>query len=57
MAYGRRQLNLAVLANGTVLVTGGNSSGATLVDMNAGVYPAELWNPATGNWKTLASCP
>ena len=23
--------------------------------MNAGVYPAELWNPATGSWKTLAS--
>ena len=55
MAFGRRQHNLTVLADGTVLATGGNSSGAPLVDMNAGVYPAELWNPATGNWKTLAS--
>jgi galactose oxidase-like protein/Kelch motif protein len=55
MAYGRRQHNLTVLADGTVLATGGNSSGADLVDMNAGVYPAELWNPATGDWKTLAS--
>jgi hypothetical protein len=55
MAYGRRQNNLAVLADGTVLVTGGNSSGATLVDLKAGVYPAELWSPATRKWTTLAS--
>ena len=55
MAYGRRQHNLTVLADGTVLATGGNSSGASLVDLNAGVYPAELWNPATGQWRTLAS--
>src|SRR6476661_7845398 len=55
MANGRRQFNLTVLADGTVLATGGNSSGASLVALNAGVYPAELWNPATGNWKTLAS--
>ena len=48
MAYGRRQHNLTVLADGTVLATGGNSSGAPLVDLNNGVYPAELWNPATG---------
>jgi hypothetical protein len=55
MAYGRRQNNLTVLANGQVLVTGGNSSGAQLVDLNAGVYPAELWHPASGQWTTLAS--
>ena len=55
MAYGRRQHNLTVLADGTVLATGGNSSGATLVDLNNGVYPAELWNPATGTWRTLAA--
>jgi hypothetical protein len=55
MAYGRRQHNLTVLADGTVLATGGNSSGAELVDMNNGVYPAELWNPATGQWQTLAA--
>ncbi len=54
MAYGRRQHNLTVLADGTVLATGGNSSGAFHVDMNAGVYPAELWDPATGLWTTLA---
>ena len=55
MEYGRRQHNLTVLADGTVLATGGNSSGESLVDMNAGVYAAELWDPATGQWQTLAS--
>jgi hypothetical protein len=55
MAYGRRQHNLTVLADGTVLATGGNSSGAGLVDLKAGVYPAEQWNPATGQWRTLAA--
>ncbi len=55
MATGRRQHNLTVLADGTVLATGGNSSGAWLVDINNGVYAAELWNPATGTWRTLAS--
>ncbi len=55
MAFGRRQHNLTVLADGTVLATGGNSSGASLVDLNAGVYPAELWSPATGQWRTLAA--
>jgi Galactose oxidase-like, Early set domain/Bacterial Ig domain len=55
MAFGRRQHNLTVLADGTVLATGGNSSGAGLVDLNAGVYPAELWTPATGQWRTLAA--
>jgi hypothetical protein len=55
MAYGRRQHNLTDLADGTVLATGGNSSGASLVDLNAGVYAAEQWSPATGQWTTLSS--
>ena len=55
MANGRRQHNLTVLADGTVLATGGNSSGAGLVDLDHGVYAGELWNPATGTWKTLAA--
>jgi Domain of unknown function (DUF1929)/PKD domain len=54
MEYGRRQHNLTVLADGSVLATGGLSSGASLVDIDAGVYEAELWNPATGQWRTLA---
>jgi hypothetical protein len=55
MAFGRRQNNLTLLADGTVLATGGNSSGAQFVDLGNGVYAAELWNPATGQWKTLAA--
>jgi hypothetical protein len=55
MAFGRRQNNLTLLADGTVLATGGNSSGAALVDLANGVYAAEQWNPATGQWKTLAA--
>jgi fibronectin type 3 domain-containing protein len=54
MANGRRQHNLTVLADGTVLATGGNSSGADKFDLANGVYAAEQWEPATGNWKTLA---
>ena len=55
MAFGRRQHNLTLLADGSVLATGGNSTGAALVDMNGGVYNAERWNPATGKWTTLAA--
>ena len=52
---GRRQHNLTALPNGGVLVTGGLSSGVGAVDLNAGVYTAELWNPATGAWTNLAA--
>jgi Domain of unknown function (DUF1929)/Bacterial Ig domain len=54
MAFGRRQHNLTLLADGSVLATGGNSTGAGLVDMRGGVYNAERWDPATGQWTTLA---
>jgi Domain of unknown function (DUF1929)/Bacterial Ig-like domain len=54
MAAGRRQHNLTVMADGTVLATGGNSSGAPFADLDNGVYAAELWDPATGQWQTLA---
>jgi hypothetical protein len=54
MAYARSFLNLTELPDGTVLATGGET------DKNGGnisnaVYAAELWSPATQNWKTLAS--
>jgi len=55
MAFGRRQHNLTLLADGSVLATGGNSSGASLVDLNAGVYAAERWDPASGQWTTMAA--
>ncbi len=54
MEYGRRQHNLTVLADGTVLATGGLSSGEDLVDVEHGVYEAELWKPSTDEWSTLA---
>jgi Domain of unknown function (DUF1929) len=39
-----------------VLATGGyENSDQFLVDVNKGVYPAEVWNPTTGQWTTLAS--
>ena len=55
MAFGRRQHNVTVLADGSVLATGGLSSGVSLVDLSAGVYAAERWDPATGLWTTLAA--
>lgn len=55
MNDGRRQHNLTVLADGSVLATGGNSSGASLVDLDDGVYRAELWDPATGQWQRQAA--
>ncbi len=54
MAFPRRHLNTTMLPTGEVLVTGG-SSGTTFDDWNAGVHAAEIWNPATGVWTTLAS--
>jgi Galactose oxidase-like, Early set domain/Bacterial Ig domain len=55
MAFGRRQFNLTLLADGSVLATGGNSTGAGLIDMNGGVYNAERWDPTSGQWTTLAA--
>ena len=53
MVNRRRQQNATVLPDGTVLVTGG--SGASGFDVPSGaVYAAELWNPATNTWTTLA---
>jgi hypothetical protein len=54
MANARRHLNLTVLPTGEVLATGG-VAGTTFNDVTRGVHAAELWNPATGTWTTLAS--
>lgn len=54
MANPRRQANATVLPDGTVLVTGG-TSGLTFDDQTNPVFPAELWNPTTGTWSTMAS--
>ncbi|MGH3567414.1 MAG: galactose oxidase-like domain-containing protein [Pseudonocardia sp.] len=56
MALRRRQHNATILADGTVLVTGG-TSGPGFNDLSPGrpVHVAELWNPATGVWTELAA--
>ena len=55
MANRRRQHNLTVLADGTVLATGGFASNNGLVDLNTSVFDAEIWNPATGQWTTVSA--
>lgn len=54
MAAARRQLNLTILPDGSVLATGGTSAcGAS--DESGAVFVAERWDPETGQWSTLAS--
>jgi hypothetical protein len=53
MHYARRQMNATLLADGKVLVTNG-TSGAGFNNVAGAVYYAELWNPATESWSTLA---
>ena len=54
MAYARRQHNLTLLPTGEVLATGG-VAGTEFNDLSRPVHAAEIWNAATGTWKTMAS--
>ncbi|MDB5075301.1 MAG: hypothetical protein JWO42_1480, partial [Chloroflexi bacterium] len=54
MQYPRSFVNLTNLPDGTVLATGGGTEKSGYNDANA-VLPAEVWNPATGTWKTVAA--
>jgi hypothetical protein len=54
MSIARRQLNATALPDGTVLVTGG-TSGSGFNNMTTPVFQAEIWNPDTGAWTTMAS--
>lgn len=54
MAVARRQLNATLLPTGEVLVTGG-TRGSGFNDLRGAVRSAELWNPATGTWREVAS--
>lgn len=54
MAFARRHLNATMLPTGEVLVTGG-SSGTAFNDVANAVRAAEIWSPATGRWRTVAS--
>ncbi|MFP5282142.1 MAG: ricin-type beta-trefoil lectin domain protein [Actinomycetes bacterium] len=56
MSVGRRQHSLTILADGSVLATGGQSrSEDGLVDLDRPVFAAERWNPKTEEWTVLAS--
>ena len=56
MSVGRRQHNLTILADGSVLATGGMSRANNVnVDLNNPVFAAERWDPATGTWTVLSS--
>lgn len=54
MAYPRGFGNAVVLPDGTVLITGGQRRSLVFTD-DAGIMQAELFNPATKTWKTLAA--
>jgi hypothetical protein len=54
MAFARKQLNTTILADGSVLVTGG-TSGPGFNNQGGAVHVAELWNPVTETWKTVAA--
>ena len=53
MQFARRQMNATLLADGQVLVTNG-TSGPGFNDVTRAVHEAELWNPASESWTTMA---
>ena len=55
MKNARRQFNATVLPDGTVLVTGGTKGeGFNLLGEKDTVHEAELWDPETKRWTTMA---
>lgn len=54
MAFRRRHVTATILPTGEVLVTGG-TAGPGMNDVPGSVHQAEIWNPTTGAWKTLAA--
>jgi hypothetical protein len=54
MKYRRSYHTLTVLPDGKVLATGGQTR-TDGVDETTGVLPAEMWDPDTDTWKTMAS--
>ncbi len=54
LSFSRAYHNSVVLPNGEVVVIGGQSYPVPFSD-NTSVLPAELWNPITENFRTLAS--
>ena len=54
MHFPRRQHNAVILPDGKVLIVGG-SSGSGFDNTSTPVLPAEMWNPATGQFTVMAS--
>ena len=54
MSYPRSYHNLTLLPDGTVLGSGGMTT-SDGVDLSKAVLPAEIWDPATETWRTVAS--
>jgi hypothetical protein len=55
MSVARRQMNATLLADGTVLATGGsNAGGFNSKPTDDRVLAAERWNPSTEQWTPLA---
>lgn len=57
LTFGRRQHNLTILADGSVLATGGNSDGARFFSPTAPVMQPEIWNPDTQRWTVQNTIP
>jgi hypothetical protein len=56
MSAPRRHLNSTILPDGQVLITGGTrGAGFVNITPSLAVREAEVWNPATGEWTTLAA--
>jgi hypothetical protein len=53
MRFARRQMNATILADGTVLATGG-TNGPGFNDWRSPVLTAELWDPNTRRWTSMA---
>ena len=56
MSAARRHLNSTILPDGQVLITGGTRGGGFVnIDQGLAAKEAEVWNPSTGQWTTLAA--
>src|SRR4029077_18163221 len=54
MHFARRQHNAVILPDGKILMVGG-SSGSGFDNSSTPVLPAEMWDPATGQFTVMAS--
>jgi hypothetical protein len=54
MSFPRTYLNMTLLPDDTVLVTGGGTT-TNAVGLSDAVLKVELWSPTTQGWTTLAS--